>query len=328
MLFSHWFRRVNRPAATYRPEVGVLEDRIAPALLRHPVPPTPVPVVTHFQVIVPQNVEAGQPISVLVEAEDAHNHVVAGYKGTVQIKLGTADPGATLPTRFTFSAGDHGKHTIQLTLAAIGTQTVTATSAAITGKGAVTVAGSVTHFAVYPPTTVLAGAQAMVTVIALDANNHTVVGYTGTVQLDSTDYLAALPIEYTFQPTDNGSHLFFLTFYNAGVQTLTVSDPTTGSIQGAAQFLVRPTFYYPSYGVTYPYGDLGFSYAYGNVGYPYGNPFGSLGSANSFGTVVSTSPVGNIIYGANSFGNGASANFFGNFAPNSVGGNIGWAFGL
>ena len=89
---------------TYRPRFDVLEDRTVPATFRG-FPVTPVtPPATHLIVLAPQNVESGKMFNVVVEAADASNHVVTGFKGTVQIQLATADAGATFPASFTFSA--------------------------------------------------------------------------------------------------------------------------------------------------------------------------------------------------------------------------------
>jgi hypothetical protein len=243
MLFSRWSRRAPRPTSTYRPAVCLLEDRTVPVVLRQPPVPVPPPA-THLQVIVPQDVEAGKAFSVIVEALDAHNHLVTGFKGTVQITLAADDAGAKFPASFAFSAHDQGKHTIQVSLAATGAQTVKAASGSSAGQAALTVDGPVAHFGVYAATRVLAGAPTMVTVVALDANNHTVAGYTGTVHLASTDFLGALPTDYTFQAADHGSHTFSLTFYNTGIHTLTVSNPFSGLIGGSVQLQVVVPLYY------------------------------------------------------------------------------------
>src|SRR5471032_2017657 len=103
MLFSRWFGRTNRSVRTYRPEIGLLEDRVVPTILRPPLHPAPVPPATHLQVVVPANVVSGQTINVIIEAEDAHNKIVPGFLGTVNLSLGTADPGATYPGSFTFT---------------------------------------------------------------------------------------------------------------------------------------------------------------------------------------------------------------------------------
>src|SRR5438132_1654668 len=198
---------------------------------------TPGPA-THLDVIVPENVTSGNSFDVLVEAQDASNHLASGYSGTVHFTLGTADAGATLPADYTFTASDHGKHEFHVTLAATGSQTITATDTAtgsITGQAALTVdaAGAVTHFGVYALGRALAGSPTPVLVVALDAANHAVANYTGTVHFTSNDAQATLPADYTFTASDNGSHLFSVTFVTAGKQSLTATDTATSSITGS-----------------------------------------------------------------------------------------------
>jgi hypothetical protein len=257
MLFSHWLRRTARPDSTFRPDVCLLEDRTVPALLRTLTPPIPVsPPATHLQVIVPLHVESDKAFSVVVEAEDAKNHVVADYKGAVQIAMtgiGTKS--------FTFSANDHGKLTIQMNVAATGTHTVKATSGAIAGQTAFTVDPKVTHFSISASTSTFAGAETSFTVSALDANNQVVPGYTGTVHFTSTDYSAWLPTDYTFQTVDNGSHVFSLTFNTSAIHTLTVTSSSNSSVLGSTQVQVLLPWYYPTTYVYSPgYGSWGYSW--------------------------------------------------------------------
>jgi hypothetical protein len=193
---------------------------------------------THLEVIVPENVTSGNTFNVLVEAEDASNHTATGYTGTVHFSLGTADTSATLPADYTFTASDHGRHVFQVTLSATGSQTITATdtaSSSITGQGTTTVnaAGVVTHFGVYTVGKALAGFPTQVEVVALDASNNVVTGYTGTVHFTSSDSGATLPDDYTFTASDNGSHLFPVTLATAGKQTVTATDTSTSSLTGS-----------------------------------------------------------------------------------------------
>jgi hypothetical protein len=71
-----------------------------------------------------------------------------------------------------------------------------------------------------------------VTVTAKDATNTTATGYRGTVQFSSTDANAALPADYTFTATDNGSHTFSLRLMTAGTQSVTIRDKATSAITG------------------------------------------------------------------------------------------------
>ena len=67
---------------------------------------------------------------------------------------------------------------------------------------------------------------------ARDATGTTATGYRGTVQFSSTDANAALPADYTFTATDNGSHTFSLRLMTAGTQSVTVRDKAKSAIVG------------------------------------------------------------------------------------------------
>ena len=76
------------------------------------------------------------------------------------------------------------------------------------------------------PTQVVAGTPYTITIAAVNQNGQVVTGYRGTVQLHSSDALAALPASYTFMASDNGSHSFTVVFLTAGTQWATATDPT------------------------------------------------------------------------------------------------------
>jgi hypothetical protein len=259
MFFSHWFRRSHRSAPSYRPEICLLEERAVPALLR--VPPVPVtPVATHYAVIVPQNVAAGTAFNVIVEALDAHNKIVTNAQGTVTIGLGTADAGAVIPAAFKFSVSDHGKHIFKATLAATGAQQVTAAKGTLAGSASFIVNAPVTHFSVTALGKPTVGTAALVNVVALDANNNPVPGYTGTIHFTTSGFVTYPLPDYTFTVGDSGSHLFSVTFASAGSQTLAVNDSANGSIVGGTQ--IKVVSGWSSY-----YG--GYSSYFGSASYPY-----------------------------------------------------------
>ncbi len=193
---------------------------------------TPAPVATHFLIEVPRKITAGQAASITVIAEDASNHPVPNYTGTVTLSTGkSAD---ILPAATAFTASDHGKLVLSVTFAAAGTETLTATDSStppLTSNVSVTAAapGVVTHFRVsaFP---LEMGAKAFnVTVVALDANNQPVPNYTGTVHFTSSDSSATLPSDYQFQSSDDGKHVFSVTLATTGKDTVTVTDTDTGT---------------------------------------------------------------------------------------------------
>jgi hypothetical protein len=199
------------------------------------------PVADHLVVHVPDNAAAGDPVNVTVAVVDAHGRLVPNYIGTVAIT--SSDTAAVLPANFTFAAADHGHHVFQVTFNTPGDQTVTATdtvTATITGKDTVTVhaVGAVTHFGICDVDFAVPGEPIMAKVVALDANNQVVAGYTGTVHFTSSDTKAVLPGDYTFVAGDHGSHFFTVTFNTAGPQTLTATDTVTSSITGQTQVWV------------------------------------------------------------------------------------------
>jgi hypothetical protein len=193
------------------------------------------PKATHFSVLLPQNVQSGQPFMVVVEALDANNHLASGFTGTINLTLGTSDSGASLPASYTFTARDHGIHAFQVTLTALGKQTVTASSDGATGNGSTTVhaASVAAKVVVLAPQQTTVGAPTAVTVEVLDAAGRLIPNFIGTVTLTSSDTLATgaadrgststnLPLTYTFTPSDRGKHLFSLSFFTPGLDTLTV----------------------------------------------------------------------------------------------------------
>jgi hypothetical protein len=242
MLFTHWFRRTPRPTRSFRPTVQLLEDRTVPNATFekfHLIAPPPAASdpATHLMVFTPANVQAGQEFDVVVAAEDASNHVARGYTGTVQLSLGTADAGAKVPASYTFTARDHGVHEFDVTLAATGSQTVTATdttTSSITGSSTLTVnpAPVATHLMVITQHATTVGSPSFVAVVALDASNHLVSNYTGTVHFTSSDGSATLPADYPFTAADHGRHIFSVTFQTAGSQTVTATDTKTATITG------------------------------------------------------------------------------------------------
>jgi hypothetical protein len=218
----------------------------------------PAPVATHFLLLTSPSfgcagqtsggqASAGVATNVRVVALDDSNHVVTNYTGTVQLSStdsATTVDGTSVPTTYTFTTADHGSHVFAVTPGATGTETLTATDTSnnsLTGSVTLQVnaAPVATHFLVVVPQNVQAGKPAAVVVEALDASNHVVPNYTGTVQLTSSDTAAALggatlPATYTFTAADHGVHAFLVTFATNGSQTVTATDTSNSSLTGSA----------------------------------------------------------------------------------------------
>ncbi len=186
---------------------------------------------THYVITLAPGVTGGNAVNVQVLAEDASNHLAGSYSGTATIT--SSDSGATLPASVTF---DNGRASFQVTLATLGQQSITVTDNAtstLTGSATTNVAAPVTatHYAVYMPSGAMAGKAVTVQLVAEDAENHFVAGYSGTANLFSSDSGATLPATATFQ---NGHASFQVTFAAAGLQSVTATDSTTSTLTGSA----------------------------------------------------------------------------------------------
>jgi hypothetical protein len=101
---------------------------------------------SHVQVTAPSTTTAGTAFTVTITALDPYGNVATGYTGTIHFT--TSDPSASvvLPTDYTFTAADKGKHSFTngVTLRTSGSQSITATdtvTSSITGSATVTVNG-------------------------------------------------------------------------------------------------------------------------------------------------------------------------------------------
>ena len=88
-----------------------------------------------------------------------------------------------------------------------------------------------THFSVTAPTTAAAGTFFTVTVVALDAPNKTVPGYSGTAHFTSSDPQAVLAADSTLI---NGTGSFSASLATVGSQTIATTDIVTATIKGSS----------------------------------------------------------------------------------------------
>ncbi len=184
----------------------------------------------------PANPTAGTAYNVTVTAYDAYNNVATGYTGTVN--LISSDPNAVFsPASYTFTAGDDGSHSLSATLETAGPQSITASDSTNnvsgTETGITVQPGAVRAFTVTgSPANPTAGTAYDVTVTARDAYNNVATGYTGTVNLSSTDLNGIFsPASYSFTAGDDGSHSFSVTLETAGPQSIKASD-TSNDLSG------------------------------------------------------------------------------------------------
>jgi hypothetical protein len=189
------------------------------------------PTVAHFAVSAPASATAGSAFSVTVTAQDAANHTVASYTGSVHFS--STDAAAVLPANTTLT---NGVGTVSSTLKTAGSRTISATdtvTSSITGtSGAIAVGpGSATHFSVNAPASATAGTAFNISVTALDQFNNTATAYAGTVHFTSTDAVALLPGD---QALTFGVGTPSVRLGTTGNQTVTATDTATSSISGVS----------------------------------------------------------------------------------------------
>ena len=179
---------------------------------------------SHFDVAAPIIAPAGTAASFTVTAVDPFGNTATDYSGRAFFT--SSDSAATLPA---VSVLANGVGTFSVTLSTLGDQTLIATDAiasSITGtSNTITVSGPATHFVLNSPMTATAGQAFNVTVTALDTNNVTAVGYSGTVNFTSSDSQAAVPSNVNLF---NGLGIFAVTLKTVGSELLTASDTTSG----------------------------------------------------------------------------------------------------
>ncbi len=198
---------------------------------------------TGFLVTLPSTATTGAGVSVQVKAVDGSNSVVTGFTGTVH--LASTDGSATLPADYTFTSGDAGVHSFNVTFNTVGAQTVTASSGSLSKTSATcTVSTSVVigpatscAFSNVPANTA-AGAVITAHVKLLDANSRVATGYTGTLAYTSTDGAATLPAASAFTSSDAGERDVSITFQTAGHQSVTAKDQNNNSITCTASSTV------------------------------------------------------------------------------------------
>ena len=143
-----------------------------------------------------------------------------------------------LRSNSTFTDADAGKVSFAVTLDTAGTQSITATdttSSSITGSEsgiAVQAAAAETLALTGFATSDTAGTTGDMTITAYDAYGNVATGYTGTVDLMSTDPHAALPSSETFTVAGAGKLSFAVTLDTAGTQSITATDSASPSITG------------------------------------------------------------------------------------------------
>ena len=201
---------------------------------------------------------AGVTGDVTVTLKDAFNNIATGYKGTVAFT--STDAQAGLPTNYTFTSIDAGVRTFAngVSLKTAGTQSITSTDTldgTITGtqSGILVIPAKASQlFATGYPDSV-AGIAGNLTVTLKDAFNNVATGYTGIVQITSSDIQAGLPANYAFTTGDAGTKVLSANLKTAGLQTLTGTDTVDPTIVGTqSNILITPAAAAKLFATDYP----------------------------------------------------------------------------
>jgi Ca2+-binding RTX toxin-like protein len=187
----------------------------------------------------PKTAVAGQSFTITALAL-AGRKIDTQFPDTVRFSTSDSQAQAGLPGPTPFATADQGSKQFTITLFTAGRQTVTITDVtrgritkavfviqvSPTGFGRLQVVG-------YPATTLL-GAKHSFLVRAEDIYGNVVPGYTGTVDLASTDPAStALPASYTFIARDRGIHRFSVAFNTVGAWLLEATDSVNTGITGS-----------------------------------------------------------------------------------------------
>jgi hypothetical protein len=194
----------------------------------------------------PATSTAGTPDTFTVTAEDVFGNVTPAYRGEVQFT--STDKKAALPGDviftatnqvehvYTFTESDQGVHAFAVTFK---TATSTGWSLGVHDTATPAITGGVTGILVTPGAPTWIGISGNSIVFAnyasrfhmsiRDACGNLVTNFDGTVDFTSTDPNATLPPPFTFSPSDDGQHVFNVTFHTknevAGI-TVTNQDGT------------------------------------------------------------------------------------------------------
>lgn len=87
---------------------------------------------------------------------------------------------------------------------------------------------TLTSFEIKVPNSTVAGKEFEFAVVALDQNEKKKADYTGTVKFSSSDSLAILPSDYTFQLADGGVKTFKIKLKTVGEQDVKIADGIIG----------------------------------------------------------------------------------------------------
>ncbi|QEL17919.1 proprotein convertase P-domain-containing protein [Limnoglobus roseus] len=193
----------------------------------------------------PSPIAPGAAAALTITALDVFGNVTPAYTGT--LTLTTSDNGATLnPTTVTFGPADGGTRTLPgaVSFRHAGTQTVTASDSANGLQGSITASVSVPTAVgfriVGVPASFVSGSTLQLSITAIDVFGDRVPGYTGTVNVTSSDPTAVITSPVTFTPSDAGTKLISVKLNSLGANTLSVTDSTISQVATTVPVQVVP----------------------------------------------------------------------------------------
>jgi hypothetical protein len=191
--------------------------------------------VSQFVVAIGSTAMSGAPLQFTVTAEDAIGNVVTTDASKVHFN-GT-DPNAILPLDTPLT---NGVGTFDATFETSGVQTITASkpdNSAINGtsSGVTVTPETAVAVALSAPSTGRVGQSMTVTLTADDTFGNTATGYSGTVNLTTTDATAVLPATATLT---NGVGSFSVTFGTPGAESITATPASGGLTPSTASVAV------------------------------------------------------------------------------------------
>jgi len=184
----------------------------------------------HFVVSAPSSAVAGSDFTLSVTAKDAYGNTITSYSTSVGL---TATTGTLTPSSTGTSGWASGVwSSSSVTLSVVGSITITAQSGTAIGTATLTVtAGPATHLVVSGfPNPATAGVAGSVTVTAKDADGNTATGYSGMVEITSSDGQAVLPANAGLS---SGIGSFTVTLKTAATESITATDTVSGTITGS-----------------------------------------------------------------------------------------------
>jgi hypothetical protein len=192
------------------------------------------PAVADFRIQLQPEVVAGRPTLVTVVAVDADGAPVRGFSGSAT--LTASDEGARLPDAVQFR---RGRAYFQVAFASLGEQQITAATGDLkaTATTMVKEAPAVSSLTLWMPRQAVVGLPMLIQVAALDADGRLARGFSGILDVKSSDSDATLPSTVEFI---NGIALLQATFATVGDQTLSVSDPAKPELTASGTTTVIP----------------------------------------------------------------------------------------